>query len=357
MRLAACRSAVLGTVLVGSVVSLASAQAPSVTVGGVLYSQYLYELHKDSVTNSNLNNFDVTRAYINIIGKFSSGVGARITPDVYRNVDGSLAFRLKYAFATWTPEGSPLTLKIGQMHTPWLDWEEALWDYRMQGTMALERFHNPAGAGFLSSSDLGAGIDGKFGLDLVNFQVGVYDGEFYSKPEGDEHKDVEGRLSIRVLESDDHSRVGGLRVTGYAAIGKPTGGGRRNRFIGMLSYKAKLFTLGAEYARVSDSLTNGPPSTGAATPLVNGNIFSAYGVLNVPNTKVALIARWDLQDPNTSLAVKNKLTHIIGGVSYQVNQNLRALLDVDNFSTTTGVYTNAFNSTRTQGLFQIQAVF
>jgi len=77
----------------------------------------------------------------------------------------------------------------------------------------------------------------------------------------------------------------------------------------------------------------------------------------VPNSKVAVIARWDLQDPNTSLTVKNKLKHIIGGVSYQVNQNLRALLDVDNFSTTTGVYTNAFNSTRTQGLFQVQVVF
>src|SRR6478736_907806 len=103
MRLAACRSAAFGTVMVASVVSLASAQAPTVTVGGVGYAQYLYQLHKDSVTNSSLNNFDITRAYINVIGKFSSGVGARITPDIYRAADGALVFRLKYAFATWTP--------------------------------------------------------------------------------------------------------------------------------------------------------------------------------------------------------------------------------------------------------------
>jgi len=356
MRLAACRSAVFGTVLVASVVSLASAQAPTVTVGGVGYGQYLYQLHKDTVTNSNLNNFDITRAYINVIGKFSSGVGARITPDIYRNTDGSLAFRLKYAFATWTPEGSPLTFKLGQIHTPWLDWEEALWDYRMQGTMALERFRNPQGTGYLSSADFGAGIDGKFALDMVNFQLGVYNGEFYSKGEGDQHKDLEGRLSVRVLESDDHSRVGGLRITGYGAIGQPTGGGRRNRFIGLLSYKSKLFTLGAEYARVSDSLANRPPATGTPTALIDGNIYSAYGVLNIPNTKVALVGRFDLQDPNTN-TTNDHQTRIIGGISYQVNQNLRVLADIDNLTLQSGVYANAVQSTRTQGLFQMQVVF
>jgi len=356
MRLAACRSAAFGTVMVASVVSLASAQAPTVTVGGVGYAQYLYQLHKDSVTNSSLNNFDITRAYINVIGKFSSGVGARITPDIYRNTDGSLAFRLKYAFATWTPEGSPLTFKLGQIHTPWLDWEEALWDYRMQGQMATERFHNPAGTSYLSSSDFGAGIDGKFALDMVNFQVGVYNGEFYSKPEGDQHKDIEGRLSVRVLESDDHSRTGGLRVTGYAGIGKPTGGGRRNRFIGMLSYRSKLFTLAAEYARVADSLANGPPVGGTPTALTNGNIYSAFGVLNIPNTKVGLIARFDLQDPSTN-AGNDHQTRIIGGISYQINQNLRVLADIDNLTLQSGAYTNAVNSTRTQGLFQMQVVF
>src|SRR5256886_17643233 len=83
----------------------------------------------------------------------------------YRNPsDSSLSYRLKYAFATYTPQGSPLTFKVGQIHTPWLDWEEALWDYRVQGTMAMDR------AGYLSAADLGVGVDGKWGPDKVNFQ-------------------------------------------------------------------------------------------------------------------------------------------------------------------------------------------
>jgi Phosphate-selective porin O and P len=336
-----------------AITTAAGAQTPTITVGGVGYTQYLYQFHKDSVTNSHLNSFDVTRAYINVVGKFPAGVGVRITPDIYRNTtDGSLSFRLKYAYATWTPENSPLTLKMGAIHTPWLDWEEALWDYRMQGTMALERFRGPSGSGYLSSSDLGAGVDGKFKLDLVNFQVGVYDGETYNKPEGDEHKDLEGRLSVRVLESDDHSRVGGLRITGYGAVGKPTGGGKRNRYIGMVSYRSKLLTLAGQYGRVEDSL---PGATGT-TKTVKGNIFSAYGVLNVPNTKVGIIGRVDVQKPDVDVG-NNRQTRFIAGMSYQINPNLRALADVDNLSLQSGVYTNAIESTRTQGLFQIQFVF
>ena len=109
---------------------------PQLTVGGVVYTQYVYQL-KDTVNH--FNSFDITRAYVNLLGRFSGGVGTRVTADIYRNADGSLGYRLKYAFATYTPQGSPLTFKVGMIHTPWLDWEEALWDYRVQGTMAMDR--------------------------------------------------------------------------------------------------------------------------------------------------------------------------------------------------------------------------
>ncbi|MEO8029752.1 MAG: hypothetical protein ABI765_02820, partial [Gemmatimonadota bacterium] len=47
----------------------AGAQAPTVTVGGLGYLQYGYQLHTDSTlkpTGGHQNNFDVTRAYINV---------------------------------------------------------------------------------------------------------------------------------------------------------------------------------------------------------------------------------------------------------------------------------------------------
>ena len=55
---------------------------------------------------------DVTRAYVNVLGKFSGGLATRVTSDIYRNADGSLGLRLKYAYFGYTPHGSPLTLKL-----------------------------------------------------------------------------------------------------------------------------------------------------------------------------------------------------------------------------------------------------
>jgi hypothetical protein len=355
MSVTVVRNVLAGACALAMVVSAVEAQTPTITVGGLAYAQYSYQLHQDSVTGAHLNAFDVTRAYINVVGKFPIGVGARITPDIYRNADGSLGYRLKYAYATYTPEHSPVTFKLGQIHTPWLDWEEALWDYRMQGTMALERFTGPNGS-FMSSSDFGVGIDGNIKYDRVNWQVGVYNGEFYKSPEGDQHKDAMARVSVRVLDTDDHSRVGGLRITGYGQVGAPTGGGKRNRYVGMISYRSKMLTLAGEYARVEDALDKRPPASGTPVPLTKGNIWSAFGVFNIPQTRAALIARVDLQNPNTALT-DNKQTRFIAGASYQVNPNLRVLADIDNLSLESGVYSNAIQSTRTQGLFQMQFAF
>jgi hypothetical protein len=338
----------------------AQTTAPTISTGVLVYTQYGVQFKTDSVTGRHLDAFDLTRAYINVTGKFTDGVGIRVTPDIYRVADGSLAFRLKYAYATYTSEKSPLTAKFGLIHTPWLDWEEALWDYRMQGTMAVERFRSPAAAGYLSAADFGAGIDGKFGYDKVNFQIGAYNGEFYSKPEGDSYKDIEGRASVRVLETDDHSRVGGLRVTGYGAFGTPTGGGKRDRYIGMLSYKSKRFTLAGEYGRARDRLDNLAPVTGtpppAPVPLTDSKIWSFFGVFNVPNTKAAVIARYDRQTPDTDLS-GNDQERFIGGVSYQLSPNLRILGDVDTFWNEPGIYTNAVNSTRSTGFIHMQFNF
>jgi len=321
---------------------------PTVTVGGVVYAQYLYQF-KD--TANHVNNFDVTRAYVNVIGKFPSGLGTRVTADVYRNTDGSLAYRLKYAYAAFTPLNSALTFKLGQIHTPWLDWEEALWDYRMQGQMALER------GGYMSSSDFGLGVDGNWKKDLVNAQFGIYNGENYNKAPGDQRKDAMGRVSARLLATDDGSRVGGLRLTGYGQVGKPTGGGIRDRFVGMLSYRSKLLTLAGEFARTKDRQdAPAPPATPTPTT-IDGRVLSFFGVLKVPQSKVALIGRVDITYPNTDVS-NDRQTRFIAGASYQLTPAFRLLADVDNLAFQGNApISPAVYATKTQGYFQAQFVF
>jgi hypothetical protein len=317
-----------------------AAQAPAppqVTVGGLVYTQYVYQL-KDSVTH--FNNFDITRAYVNILGRFAGGVTTRITPDIQRvgAGDNSLRLRLKYAFATYTPQGSALTFKAGLIHTPWLDWEEALWDYRVQGTMATDR------AGYLSASDYGVGVDGKWMADKVNFQFTVVNGTFYSGTSAGSGKDAQARASVRVLDTNDSSRVGGLRITGYAGYGRALAGDR-NRFIGMISYRSKEITLAGEAAVTQDGVLSA----------TNGHVYSAFGVYKFPQTKAAVIARVDVL--HRQAGAVDKQTRFIGGVSYQLSPNWRLLADWDYADYQTDILNAANFATRSQALFQTQFNF
>ena len=110
--------------------STAGSDRPQLTVSGVLFAQYSYGL-LDPQGTGHQNNFDITRAYLNLIGRFSEGVGGRLTGDIYRNADGSLSYRLKFAYATWHPSKSALTYKFGVIQTPFVEHNEGIWDYRI----------------------------------------------------------------------------------------------------------------------------------------------------------------------------------------------------------------------------------
>ena len=342
------RKVVFGGALLAMLPTVASAQGgPTVKVGGVVYAHYQYFL-SDDVGNS--NNFDIARAYLNLTGAFGHGVSGRITADIYRPGDGSLAYRLKYAYAAYTLGGSGLTFKLGQIHTPWVDFEETLWDFRMQGTIALDR------NGYLTSSDFGAGIDGSWGKDAVTAQVGVYNGEGYNRTPGDRRKDVAGRLSVRLVPTDDMSRTGGLRLSAFGHHGVPTGGGVRDRALGMLSYRSKLLTLAGEYAITRDRLDDPAPPALPDPATRRGEVVTAFAVLRVPDTPVMLISRVDVVNPDVD-APGDRRTRYIGGVAYQVSPNLRVLADIDHLSYEDGAPTPVLDAARTQALFQAALSF
>ncbi|HEY3219693.1 MAG TPA: hypothetical protein VGJ80_03095 [Gemmatimonadales bacterium] len=326
----------LSALTASAVQAQASAQqAPQVSVTGVVYTQYQYSDAPIAAKST----FDMTRAYVNVLGRFSNGITTRLTTDIIPSATTNQVIRLKYAFAAWTPTGSSLTYKLGMIHTPWVDFEETLWDYRMQGTIAVDR--NP-GAGPLftmTAADIGVGVDGHWNGERINGQFVIVNGEGYSGGTGDFRKDVEARVSVRVQPTNDNSRVGGLRVSGYAGIGKVTGtGADRNRYLGMLSYRTLQYTLAGEFVSVKN---------GAVT----GSIISAFGVYHLATpSKVAVIGRVDVFDPNTSVANDGN-TRIIAGVSYQLSPNVRLLADLDRLKGQGGA--TAIN----QALFQAQFVF
>ena len=341
--------AAIGTAVLGMLpVALAAQEkTPQVKVGGVVYAQYQYLLTDEA---DGANNFDVSRAYLNVTGALGGGFATRVTADIYRVADGSLAYRLKYAYGAYTPAGSPITLKLGQMQTPWLEFEETLWDYRMQGTVAVDR------NGYLGSSDFGVGVDGSWGRDQVTAQLGVYNGEGYNREPGDKGKDLMGRVSVRLMPSDDSSRTGGLRLSGYGQTGSPTGGGIRQRALGMLSYQSKLVTLAGEYAMMRDRLDDPPAPALPDAATIRGRVITAFGVLRVPRSPISVIGRVDVVDPDTD-GPGDRQTRYIGGVAYQVTPYLRLLADVDHLVYEDGAPSPAAEAARSQGLLQASFTF
>ncbi len=343
--------------LLGMAPASAQIQAPTVSVAGVIYSRFAYQLRTDSALTpvGHGNNFELDRAYIRALGKFPNGIQTQVTVDVdtRRAAANQQTFRLKYAFVSYTPEQSPLTWKMGMIQTPWNDFEESLWDYRMQGTIPMER------VGYITSSDIGLSVDGMWHYDTWALQAGIYNGEGYSNTPGDQHKDIQVRGSVRLARSDLAGKVGGLRLSGYAHMGHANGGGARQRMIGMLSYKSTRLTLAGQIGLAQDS-------TSAITPQQKGRLLSGYGTWRLgDSSRVTLLGRIDHWDPNIDststlpaarLAVEPQ-TRIIAGISYVHSPNLRLLLNADLNAVKGGSPTNAFDRSRQLLLFQTEVKY
>jgi hypothetical protein len=314
--------------------------AAQTTVDGVIYASYRYGLETDTsyTPDAAQNNFDIDRAYLNVRSKMERGVSTRLTIDVdgRKAAANQLSFRLKYAYMTWTPEGSALTYRFGMQATPLVGYEDDLWGYRMQGPNPLDR------AKYLSSSDIGAAIEGAWRDQGVNLEAGVYNGETYSGAPGDNRKDLAARVSVRLAASDNTSRTGGLRATAFALVGKATGGADRTRTVGMLSYVSTALTLGAQYALMQDSTL--------ASNATKGRMISVFGHYAFPGRAVGVMGRLDRWDPDTDLSpasadvAASEQTRVIAGVSYQLARNVKLLFDADVVTLQNGPGTNAFEA-------------
>jgi hypothetical protein len=182
---------------------------PIIRVGVLSYLQYDAELQN----RSGFNTFDVTRTYLNINAQVSKNVRFRFTPDIRRTTDGSLAgslvVRVKYAFAQIDNVGPRGWIRLGAHQTPWLDFEESINRYRVQGTMFAEREGLIPG-----SSDFGASYFAALPAGYGEFHVGVYNGEGYAQPEANKYKSVQGRLTIRPLPTGG-AIASGFRVSAF----------------------------------------------------------------------------------------------------------------------------------------------
>ena len=202
---------------------------------------------------SSYNKFKLTRGYFTVKKQILPWFHARLTYDIHRDDTGDYKGRIKYLYAEIRPKDfsflTDMKMEIGQGHIPWLDFEEHINPYRMQGTMPIER------AGVFNSADVGVSIRGYFGGKLENaklltgnthyagkygsWHIGVYNGAGYHEEEKNNNKVIEGRITLRPLPGI----IPGLQLSYFGLYGE----GNRKAINGDYpDYMVNLFMLSYE---------------------------------------------------------------------------------------------------------------
>lgn len=285
---------------------------PSFKVGSTIFTDYTYQQSPKIVDADKntvaLSSFNVSRAYINVTGNLSHLISFRITPDIARetgtgsSLNGSLTFRLKYAFAQlnlddWTTKGS--WARLGIQQTPYVDYTESIYRDRFQGPIFVDR------EGFLSSSDAGLSGHYNFPGNYGDVHAGFYNGETYNKAETNNEKAFMVRGTFRPLPLGGIWK--GLRVTGFADEDHYVEGSKRQRHVAQVSFEHPLFTAAAEVLRATDQTL-----TSAAAVDAKGYSFWVTPRFGASGWE-ALLRRDELK-PNTATAQKR--TRDIVGLAY-----------------------------------------
>jgi hypothetical protein len=290
---------------------------PIVRVGVLSYVQYDAELEN----RDGYSAFDLTRGYLNINGQLAKNVRFRVTPDVRRVTDSSLAgtlvFRVKYAFVELDNLKSARSwVRFGAHQTPWLDFEEGINRYRVQGTMFSERENLIPG-----SSDFGVGYFTPLGKYL-DIQTGIYNGEGYAQTDVNKYKSVQGRLTLRPLAG--RGIANGLRLSGFYTAGWYAADRPRNLGIVMGSFEHTNVVATLQYLKATES-----PS--AILPRdIDRSGASGFVEIRQGIAGWAALARVDHYDPDRTLAANSQRRVIAGGAYWFVWPRSRVGLVVTN---------------------------
>ena len=266
------------------------------------------------------NGFHFTRAYITVKDKVSDDLMVRITYDQKDGQGGTVqctalpcstqsAF-VKYVYGDYTyMPGQKVRFGLGQ--TPWINYEEDLYTYRFLGTLFSD------GQGAQSSSDTGVSLIGSFMDKILDYHVGVYEGEGYSNKRDGQGFAYAGRVSFNME---------GFTVALFNWMETKRNGTsdyNPSRFIGMVTYGNPTFRVAGQYLAADDNKTATNP-----TPKFNkGNGYSVWAYTRIPGMDaLRILARFDSMKTDTDVDTGTN-TQAKLGVSYDLSKSVMIALD------------------------------
>lgn len=343
---------------------------------------FLTQVNPPGPGNDGYNSFDVTRTYVNLWFTPNDTFTFRLTPNIYRtiggsnqkfgktagigtNLDGDLAFRLKYAYLdynrpfAWVAPDAPvlsalreMKITFGQQPNPLIGWEEDLYGFRFVNLV-------PWNYTSLSSTQTGLSFHGPVklhGLQYADYDVGVYTNASFSKREQTDTKSGKGRVSIYPFGA--RTRFDGLGLTVFYDYGFPNSTPDTNpetyvsRFAGLVHYTADTWGVAGEYDQGHNAFTSGNLFSGSGPAdefglgpteyadfdaLVQGlqnngwasqRGYAFFGHARIPWTPLTAFGMYQQFWPNTKVSLNPvDFRRLVVGVSYAYDEHLRFALD------------------------------
>ncbi len=281
-----------------------------------------------------ISSFNLKRGYFTIKTRLNDIISVRYTQDITNDSEGgdigNVEMRLKYLYLMLELKNIEALrntyFEFGMVHRPWLDFEQKLNAYRVQGKMFVDRYDitSSAGFGITYAGLLGGEIDkdyqNRVSKDypgrLGSFSIGLYNGGGYHAFEINNNKVLEGRLTLRPLAES----LPGLQLSYALSYGKANTESNKS------DYRMNLFYLStqSEYHKLLATYYRGKGSYGDDYIDDSGisfknNGYSLFGEIFIPGSAISIFSRYD-----------NFVSHqefdeiqetIIGGITYRFLKN------------------------------------
>jgi len=288
-----------------------------------------------------ISSFNLKRGYFTVKTKLSDVLSVRYTQDITTDKEGSdmgnVEMRLKYLYLKLDLKNSEVFrntyFEFGMVHRPWLEFEQKLNGYRVQGKLYTDRYKLATSAGFgvTYAGLIGGKIDedyqkrvsknfpGRFG----SFAVGVYNGGGYHALENNNNKIIEGRISLRPLPAF----VPGVQISYTFSFGKT------NTILNNGAYRLNLLYLSTEsrYHKLLGTYYNGKGSYDDEHMDEDGysyknDGYSVFAEFFIPETKLSLFSRYDKFTSHRETDIIQDT--FLAGISYRFLKN-KVLLHYD----------------------------
>ncbi len=284
---------------------------------------YLGFVHKDPQNGKSDDYFETRRNYFQVKAYLNDNPKnyARITMDTHNEKDGSVNVWLKYAYLYLDNVLPNTGVEIGQVHRPWIDYEEHHgWLYRSVAKTFVEEH---SGAHFTNSAD--KGVDFKTKTDFFSSEVGLFNGEGYHgrDRDGENGLSFEWRMTANLYGTGKkHIHPDSEQYANISFLGQYNTKTLKNDedFIwygAHAVYNEPQFLISAIYVTADDKGVENSKKTGSG--------YSFNGEYRFM-PKWSLFGRYDYFEADDN----SKRKESIAGIAYKYSKNIKFLANIFN---------------------------